>query len=89
VIHFPGGTKAQYDAVRAAVAPDGMPDGEVHHVAGETDQGFLVSVVWESKDAYEAFFNGKVLPALGELGDKAFPKPPHISGFEVHNELHR
>lgn len=89
VHHFPGGTKAQYDAVVEKLALSGkMPAGELHHAAGETDQGFMVSTIWESKEKFDAFFEKTLAPALGELGDKAFPNPPHVSIFEVHRELH-
>ena len=89
VHHFPGGTKAQYDAVVQKVVPDGgMPPGELHHAAGETDQGWMVTTVWESKEKFEAFFANTLGPALAELGDKAFPNPPHMSMFEVHREKH-
>ena len=90
VNHFPGGTQAQYDAVVAKVVPDGeLPPGELHHVAGATDEGWLVSVVWESKAQFDEFFEKTLLPVLAELGDQAFPSPPQQSTFEVHRELHR
>ena len=89
VHHFPGGTKEQYEAIVAKIAPDDkLPPGELHHVAGPTEQGWLVSVVFESKEKYDEFFSGTLGPVLTELGDKAFPNPPSISTFEVHRELH-
>ena len=42
VHHFPGGTKAQYDAVLKAVhvTKDSLPEGQLFHAAGQSAGGF-------------------------------------------------
>jgi hypothetical protein len=51
VVHrFPGGTKEQYEASVARVHPsEGLPDGQVIHIAGPTDDGWIVIAVHESR----------------------------------------
>jgi hypothetical protein len=90
VNYFKGGTKAQYDATVEKVHPgdNGLPPGQTHRTAGETDDGFIVCATWESKATWEAFRDGTLLPALAELGDKGLPGPPQMWAFEVHNEVH-
>ena len=65
--HFwPGGTEEQYEAMLKAVHPagGGLPEGQTSHVAGPTEGGYLISVVWDSKEHSEQFMNATLLPAL-------------------------
>jgi heme-degrading monooxygenase HmoA len=64
--HFwKGGTEEQYGATVAAVHPaDGLPAGQRSHTAGPTDGGYLISVVWDSKDAADAFVKNTLMPAM-------------------------
>jgi hypothetical protein len=54
--HFwPGGTEAQYRAQLAVVHPTtGLPEGQIYHVAGPADGGFLITAVWIRKRAVNA-----------------------------------
>jgi hypothetical protein len=48
-----------------AVHPrNGLPEGQTSHVAGLTEGGYLISVVWDSKAHSERFMNDALLPAL-------------------------
>jgi hypothetical protein len=64
--HFwPGGTEEQYQAMLKAVHPvQGLPEGQTSHVAGPTEGGYLISVVWDTKQNSERFMNGTLMPAL-------------------------
>ena len=75
--HFwPGGTDEQYRAMIAVVHPaDGLPAGQLHHAAGETDGGYLISVVWDSEDSSDQFVNDVLMPSM-----------PVEGGFEGHPE---
>lgn len=75
--HFwPGGTEAQYRAMIGVVHPaDGLPDGQIHHAAGETEGGYLISVVWDSKDKADRFVSDVLMASL-----------PVQGGFEGHPE---
>ena len=64
--HFwKGGTQEQYQSMLTALHPaEGLPDGQTAHVAGPTDGGYLISVVWDSNEHSERFINDTLLPAL-------------------------
>ena len=42
----------------------GLPEGQRSHTSGPTDDGYLISVVWDSKEQSEAFMQNTLLPAL-------------------------
>jgi heme-degrading monooxygenase HmoA len=86
---FKGGKKAHYDAVVERVHPaDGLPEGQTHHFAGETDDGFIVVAIWDSRDSWNRFRDETLMPGLQEAGQDGFPEPPDVTEFEVHNERH-
>ncbi len=53
ITHFwPGGTQAQYDAVIAAVHPNGgadLPKGQLFHAGGPCEGGYLIMAVHDSR----------------------------------------
>jgi hypothetical protein len=83
---FDGGTQEQYDAIVAkAHPPDGsLPPGQLHHFAGPTDGGFLVTAVWESKELNDAFQQelGRI---IGSIDDP--PPPPEERAAQVTNQV--
>ncbi|MGH2922764.1 MAG: hypothetical protein ACRDKH_01880 [Solirubrobacterales bacterium] len=86
---FKGGTKEQYDAAAEVVhPPDGLPDGQIHHFAGETPDGWIVIAVHDSTESWERFRDEKLMPGLQELGDKGLPGPPEETIFEIEVEQH-
>jgi selenophosphate synthase len=64
--HFwPGGTEDQYNATVAIVhPPGGLPEGQAYHAAGPTDGGFLIAVVWDSKEQAERFVQEKLIASM-------------------------
>jgi hypothetical protein len=42
----------------------GLPEGQRSHISGPTEGGYLISVVWDSKEQSEAFMQNTLLPAL-------------------------
>ena len=83
--HFwPGGTEEQYRASIAVVhPPGGLPEGQVYHVAGPTEGGYLIAVVWESKADSDRFIGETLVPALPIEG--GFAGAPEERGAEVAN----
>ncbi len=65
-VHFwPGGTEEQYRTMIKVVHPDkGLPEGQLSHTSGPTEGGYLISVIWDSKEHSEAFMQNTLLPAL-------------------------
>ncbi|MSO41234.1 MAG: hypothetical protein EXQ70_04960 [Solirubrobacterales bacterium] len=86
---FKGGTKEQYEAATAVVhPPEGLPEGQLHHFAGPTSDGWMVVALHDSKNSWERFRDEKLLPGLQEVGDKGLPGPPEETTFEVEVEEH-
>ena len=85
-LKFAGSASEQYDAVHEHMNfEQDPPPGIIFHSAGPIDGGWGVIDVWESREAFDAFLEGRVLPAAQELGDRAFQGPPDIKEFPVHN----
>jgi hypothetical protein len=85
-LKFAGGTKEQYEAVHGTMDIDNNPpDGLIFHSAGPIDEGWGVIDFWESAEAFDRFTEGRLGPALGQLGDQAFPGPPERKDFPVHH----
>ena len=84
-IDFKGATLEQYDQAieRMGLLPGGpsMPR-ELFHWVTKTDDGFRVIDVWESREAFEQFLEGKLRLVAPDVG---VDFPPEIQYFEVHN----
>ena len=69
IVHqFAGGTKEQYEASLAAVHPSGggLPQGQIFHAAGASADGWVIVAVHESKESWEQFRDGTLMPKLQE-----------------------
>jgi hypothetical protein len=89
IVHrFAGGTEDQYRASIAAVHPsDGsLPEGQVFHVAGPSDDGWVIVAIHESKESWENFRDGILMPRLQAGVEGGFQVPPQETAFEVRNE---
>jgi hypothetical protein len=86
IVHrFPGGTREQYENVGEVVNPDGgnaLPEGELLHLAGPTNDGWLVMVVHESRETWERFRDDTLMPGLASVED-GLPGPPEETTFDV------
>lgn len=83
--YYEGGTKDQYDAVLRAVHPgDGLPQGQLHHFAASTGDGFLVVAVWDSKESNDTFIQDTLMPALPTV-QGGFANPPQERSGEILN----
>jgi len=83
--HFwPGGTEEQYHTTLAAVTDAaGGTRPEKFHAAGPTDGGFLITAVYDSKQASEQFVAGTLLPLLPIEG--GLVGPPQERSAEIVN----
>ncbi len=85
-IRFEGGTQEQYEATHSHMDVSGNPpDGLIFHAAGPVEGGWGVIDFWESREQFDRFVSGRLQPAVGELGERAFPGAPDIREFPVHN----
>jgi hypothetical protein len=85
--YFPGGTEEQYEASIAAVHPSGdrLPEGQIFHAAGPSDGGWTIVAIHESKESWERFRDGILMPAFQRGMSGGFTAPPQETAFEVHN----
>ncbi len=84
-LDFLGATLRQYDEINERIGslPGGPPwQHELFHWAAQTDDGFRVVDVWESKEAFEEFERETLSSAYREVG---IPHPPQIQFFAIHN----
>ncbi len=89
IVHqFPGGSEEQYEASIAAAHPsDGsLPEGQLFHAAGPSGDGWTIVAIHESKESWEQFRDGTLMPLLQAGIDGGFDGPPQETSFEVHNE---
>jgi len=90
VVHqFAGGTKEQYEASIAAVHPSGggLPAGQLFHAAGPSDGGWTIVAIHDSKESWEGFRDGTLMPAMTAGIEGGFTAPPQETGFEVANQV--
>jgi len=82
--HFwPGGTEDQYRATLAVVHAGGLPPGQISHAAGPTEGGYLISVVWDSKESSDRFLSETLMPSMPVEG--GFAGQPEERGAEIAN----
>ena len=90
IVHkFAGGTKEQYEASIAAVHPqDGsLPKGQLYHAAGPSADGWTIVAVHESRENWEEFRDGTLMPRMTEGIAGGFGAPPEETEFEIDNEV--
>lgn len=86
---FPEGVGTQmYDGVKGELNVEGdPPDGMLFHCAGEIDGKWTVTNVWESREHYDSFREGRLYPAIQKVSgqDPAAGPQPTISEFQLHD----
>jgi hypothetical protein len=89
VHHFPGGTQEQYEASIAAVHPgEGLlPDGQIFHAAGPSDGGWTIVAVHVSKENWETFRDGILMPRMQQGIAGGFPTTPQETAIDVYKIL--
>lgn len=66
-------TKQVYDDVtekmfgHSPMRDDETPEGLIVHSAGQGEQGYYVYDIWESREAFERFFEDRLGPAIEEV----------------------
>jgi hypothetical protein len=84
-LDYPGVTLEQYDRVleELGLLPGGPPArSQIFHWVAPTENGIRVVDVWESQDAFEAFWEKRIRPVMSVVGLVA---EPVIEIFDVHN----
>ena len=71
LMDIPGGTQDQYDQIMNALDlwnDSNAPQGLISHIAGKTDNGWLVIDTWESQEDAQRFFDEKLGKASADAG---------------------
>ena len=86
VHHFPGGTREQYEASIAAVHPgEGrLPEGQIFHAAGPAAGGWTIMAVHESKESWERFRDGILMPRFQQGIPGGFQAMPQEIAVDVY-----
>src|SRR5438552_4618801 len=91
VFENPEGSEQQYrEFSRKMFGGKDMPDepipGLIIHTAGQSERGWRIFDVWESKEDYERFMKTYVEPAMegmGDMGDTSQMPQPEV--YELAN----
>ena len=74
VTRYPGLAAATYDQVIASLELDvNPPAGAILHVAGDGDEGFVISEIWQTEQTCRAFYDYRFQPALRMHGVHTTP----------------
>ena len=90
VHHFAGGTQEQYEASLAAVHPEGgrgLPEGQTFHAAGPSAGGWSIIAVHDSKESWERFRDGTLMPRMQEGIDGGLPGPPEETVIDLYRVM--
>jgi hypothetical protein len=87
--HFPGGTQEQYEATLKAVhgTSGALPEGQVFHAAGAAAGGWTIFAIHDSKQDWETFRDGTLMPAMGKGIEGGFETPPQETGIDLFTVL--
>jgi hypothetical protein len=74
VTRYPGLGAATYDQVIASLELDANPPaGAILHVAGDGDDGFVISEIWQTEQTFRAFYDFRLQPVLRMHGVHTTP----------------
>ncbi len=78
--------RSRYEAVLAVVHPnpDTLPQGQTFHAAGASAGGWTVVAIHDSKESWERFRDGILLPRLQQGIKGGFTTAPQETTFDVH-----
>ena len=84
---FPGGTKEQDQASIAAVHPAKgvLPEGQIFHAAGASAGGWTIMAIHDTKESWERFRDGILMPRMQKGIKGGFTAPPQVTEFELYN----
>jgi hypothetical protein len=75
LMRWAGVTPEQYEEARSRVAWEtDVPDGAVLHIAGFDGDDLRVTDVWESPEQFQSFVDGRLMPAVQEIGIEGEPE---------------
>jgi hypothetical protein len=84
IVFYPGGTEAQYQAVIDEIGPafSDVPE-RIFHTAGASDGGWLMLIIWTSKEAFQRWAQEHIVPAHQRAGERGWQSQPETTDFET------
>ncbi len=82
---FPGASEQEYRDEIAAVHPsEGLPEGQLHHFAGQSDDGVLIVTIWDSKESADRFLAEVLMPRVASASNGLRGERQHrgVVGFQ-------
>ncbi len=79
-------TTKGYDQIQVALGTgEQRADGELAHAAGFDEAAgiFRIFSVWESQEAWDTFFQARLMPAVRSMSDELGP-PPETRIYQLH-----
>ena len=64
-----------------------LPEGQVFHVAGPSADGWVIVAIHDSRQSWEKFRDGTLMPRMQAGIDGGFTAPPRETSFEVKNQV--
>ena len=64
-----------------------MPEGQLYHAGGPSADGWTIMAVHDSRESWERFRDGTLMPRMAAGIAGGFAAPPVETGFEIHNEV--
>jgi hypothetical protein len=65
---------------------DSLPQGQTFHAAGASADGWTVVAIHDSKESWEKFRDGILMPRLQQGIEGGFTTPPQETTFDVHRQ---
>jgi hypothetical protein len=65
----------------------GLAEGQRSHTSGPAEGGYLISVLWDSKEHSESFMKNTLLPALPVDGGFAGAPQEHTAQVAHHDTI--
>src|SRR5919109_455395 len=72
-----------YDAIHERLMQSGPIEGFLLHTAGFTGRGFRIFEVWETREQYDRFVEGRLMPIVRELASSD-SRPPELTVYGLH-----
>ena len=90
IVHtFPGGTKSstRHRSQPCIPATGSLPEGQLYHAAGPSEGGWTITAVHDSRESWERFRDGILMPAMERGVNGGFTSPPTETGFEIYKQM--
>ena len=70
-----------------ALSDGSLPEGQVFHAAGPSPDGWTIVAIHDSKESWERFRDGTLMPRMQAGIEGGFAAPPEEKTFEVKSQL--